>query len=354
MDEPLTSLVTGTSSNPPLATPLTFTGTIRFDNALNLARAAGLSPQTVDPGYDNPYLQSWNLNVQHKVAGDLAIMAGYFGSKGTHLVLRRNINQPIDGVRPYAAVALSSAILPGQPIGNITKIEGTGNSSYNALWTSATQRMARGLQFNATYTWSKSIDYNSLSSGGVIAQNSYDLRDSRGPSDFDARQRFVVSVIYELPFKRNQLIAGWQLSAIVQAQSGNPVNIVSSNSLINGITNTLRPDLAGPIRIVGSVDRWFDTSAFVPVDRFGNLGRNVVTGPTFNNTDLSITKTLALRELASVQFRAECFDLFNHANFGQPGNMVGSPNFGRITSTRFPTGESGSSRQLQFALKFLF
>src|SRR6185295_338742 len=128
-------------------------------------------------------------------------------------------------------------------------------SSYNALCVSATRRMAGGLQFNVAYTWSKSIDSNSLSSGGVIAQNSYDLRNSRGLSDFDARHRVVLSSIYELPFKRHRLLAGWQFSAIVQSQSGNPINIVTSNSLVNGVTNTLRPNVTGPINIVGRVDR---------------------------------------------------------------------------------------------------
>jgi hypothetical protein len=334
--------------------PFAYTGAIRLDNAINIAGATGLAPQTIDGGYNNAYLQSWNLNVQREFAGRLLVMAGYFGSKGTHLVLRRNINQPVSGVRPYAALSASSSIYPGRPVGNITKIESSGNSSYNALWINATQRLTRGLQFNASYTWSKSLDYNSLSSGGVIAQDSYNLRGSRGLSDFDARRRFVVNWIYESPFKSSRLLADWQMSAIVQAQSGNPVNIVTSTSTVNGLSNTLRPDITGPVKMTGRVEQWFDTSVFAPVDRFGNLGRNVIIGPRFNNTDLALTRNIALTENTRVQFRTEVFDLFNHANFGQPGNLAGSPNFGRITSTRFPTGESGSSRQMQFALKLVF
>src|SRR5437867_3509729 len=125
---------------------------------------------------------------------------------------------------------------------------------------------------------------------------------------------------------------------VLQAQSGNPVNIVTTNSTVNGVAGTLRPNVTGPIAIIDSVDRWFDTSAFTPVPRFGNLGRNVVIGPAFNNTDFSILKDTRLHERVRVQFRAEFFDIFNHANFGQPGNGVGSPSFGRITNTRFPTG----------------
>ena len=120
VDQPMTSVVTGTSGNPPLAIPLTVTGTIRFENAIDLAQAAGLAPATVDHGFDNAYVQSWNLNVQREFLASLAVMAGYFGSKGTHLILRRNINQPVNGVRPYPTVCSSaSAILPNAPIGNI-------------------------------------------------------------------------------------------------------------------------------------------------------------------------------------------------------------------------------------------
>jgi hypothetical protein len=353
-DQPMTSVVTGTSANPPLAVPLTFAGPIRFDNAVNLARAAGLAPVTVDHDFNNAYLQSWNLNIQRELTPNLAVMAGYFGSKGTHLILRRNINQPVNGLRPYPALSASSPILPGTALGNITQVESSGNSSYNALWISANQRLARGLQFNTSYTWSKSLDYNSLSSQGVVVQNSYELRGDLGPSDFDARHRFVANAIYELPFRGNQLVEGWQFAAIVQSQSGSPVNIVTSNSTVNGVVNTLRPDVTGPISIIGGVERWFDTSVFTPVVRFGSLGRNVVIGPAFNNVDFSVIKTIRLGDMARAQLRAEFFDLFNHPNFGQPGNVVGTPSFGRITNTRFPTGESGSSRQVQFALKLIF
>ena len=353
-DQPMTSVVTGTSGNPPLAIPLAVTGTIRFENAIDLAQAAGLAPATVDHGFDNAYLQSWNLNVQREFLPGLAVMAGYFGSKGTHLILRRNINQPVDGVRPYPVVSPSSAILPNAPLGNITQAESTGNSSYNALWVSASKTLASGLQINVSYTWSKSLDYNSLSSQGIVVQNSYNLRSDRGLSDFDARHRFVARAIYDLPFQSNRLVKGWQLATVVQVQSGNPVNIVTSNSTVTGVANTLRPNVTGPITIIGSVDRWFDTSVFSPIAGFGNLGRNVVIGPGFDNTDFSIMKNTELGDKIRMQFRVEVFDLFNHANFGPPGNVAGTPGFGRITNTRFPTGESGSSRQIQLGVKLMF
>ena len=354
VDQPITNVVVTTAANPPLANPLAYTGAVSFVSAIGLAQASGLAPTTVDQGFDNAYLQSWNLNVQRELLPGLTVMTGYFGSKATHLTLARNINQPVDGVRPYPFVSSSSEILPGTPLGNITQMESTGNSSYHALWVSATRRIARGFQINASYTSSKSLDYNSLSSQGVVVQNSYNLRGDRGLSDFDARQRLVANAIYDLPFHGNRLASGWQVAAIVVSQTGNPVNILTTNSTVTGMANTLRPDVYGPIAILGNPDRWFDTSVFTSVARFGNLGRNVIIGPGFNNTDFSITKNTQVNERMRVQFRAEIFDLFNHPNFGQPGNVVGSPNFGRITSTRFPTGELGSSRQVQFGIKLLF
>ena len=150
------------------------------------------------------------------------------------------------------------------------------------------------------------------------------------------------------------MVEGWQLGAIVQLQTGNPVNIVTSNATVNGVANTLRPDVNGPVQIIGSVDRWFDTNAFVAVPRFGNLGRNVIIGPGFSNVDFSILKNTKLNEKVTLQFRAEAFDVFNHPSFGQPGRVVGTATFGRITNTRFPTGDSGSSRQIQFAAKLMF
>lgn len=350
-DQPMTSIVIGTTTNPPLAIPLTVSGAIRFDNARELAGPAGLAPQSIAHDFDNAYLQSWNFNVQREVLRNLALSVGYFGSKGTHLISRRNLNQPINGVRPFTRLSQSSPILPGASVGNITQVESAGNSSYNALWVTAAQRLAHGLQFNVSYTWSKSLDYNSFSTGGIIGQDSYNLRGDRGLSDFDARHRFVVNGIYDLPFNGNSFVEGWQLAAIVQLQSGSPVNIITSNSTVNGVANTLRPDVTGPIATIGSVDKWFDTSVFRAVQRFGNLGRNVVIGPGFSNIDFSVVKNMKLSEKYHVQFRAEFFDLFNHPNFGPPGTVVGTPAFGQITSTRFPTGESGSSRQIQFAVK---
>jgi hypothetical protein len=332
---------------------LTATGSIPLTGAIDTVRPAGLAPATVDPNLRNVTLDSWNVNVQRQLTRDLAATVGYFGSRGRHLRISRNINQPIGGVRPFAAISLSSPILPGTPLGNITQVESSGFSSYQGAWVSVTKRLSSGLQFDTSYTWSKSLDTNSLNSSGFAVQNSYDIPNQYGLSDFDARHRFVLSASYTLPFTGHALARGWQVAAVVQSQSGNPVNIVTANASLTATPNSVRPDVTGPIRIVGSVDRWFDPSVFVAVDRFGNLGRNVVIGPAFHNTDLSVVKASRFGRLGS-ELRVDVFNLFNHANFGPPGNIVDSPTFGKISRTRLPTGEAGSSRQIQLAAKLYF
>ena len=403
-DQPVTNLVTGNATNPPFATAVALPAntTTQLSNATAIAvPGATVSPSSSDPGFDNAYVQSWNLNVQREVRPGFGVTIGYFGSKGTHLRLTRNLNQTflnaaLNPVRRFPALSSSSPIAPNLPLLNITFREGTGNSSYNALWVTANKRLSRGLQFNASYTFSKSIDLNSQSSQGVTVQDSYNLQGDRGLSDFDARHRFVISGLYELPFRGNQLKEGWQLSLITQSQTGNPVTLLAGNAgaigaipaaNANSLTGlaTLRPDVTGPITISPTAAQgvigvqYFANSVCDPrpggscpsgsvvvlpvsfvggktIFHFGSQGRNVVIGPGFNNSDFSIIKRTKLSESKIIEFRWEVFDLFNHANFGQPGRtaQVGSTTFGVISNTRFPTGDSGSSRQMQFALKFKF
>ena len=354
VDEPATTAVRDTPGNPPFARPLTATGAISLRNAVGSIQPIRLAPATVDPHLRNASLRSWNVNIQRQLAADLSAMVGYFGSRGANLRISRNINQPVDGVVPFPSVNPSSPIQPGETLGTITQVESSGFSSYNALWMSATKRLSRGMAFDASYTLSKSLDTNSLNSSGFAVQNGYDIAGEYSVSDFDARHRFVISAMYDLPFTGHALTRGWQLATIVQAQSGNPVNIVTSNSTLNGVPNTVRPDLVAPVRIIGSVDRWFDPSSFAAATGFGNLRRNAVLGPSFVNTDLSVVKTVTVGPDHALQLRVDAFDLFNHANFGPPGNVVGSPTFGKISRTRLPTGEGGSSRQIQLVAKLAF
>ena len=353
VDQPGTTAVNGTAGNPPFATPLSATGAIPLSAAVSLTQPIGLAPATVDPGLRNASLRSWNVNLQRQLWGNLAATVGYFGSRGADLRISRNLNQPINGVRPYPTLSATSPIRPGAPLGNITQVESTGFSRYHALSLTASKRLSQGLLFDTSYTWSKSLDTNSLNSSNFNLQDGYDIPNQYGLSDFDARHRFVLSATYQLPFNGSAWTRDWQIATIVQSQSGNPVNIVTSNATLNGVANTVRPDLVAPIRIIGSVDQWFDPASFAAVPRFGNLGRNVVIGPAFHNTDLSVRKLLTMGRYR-LQLRADAFDLFNHPNLGPPGNVVGSPTFGKISRTRLPTGEAGSSRQIQLVAKLSF
>ncbi len=236
-----------------------------------------------------------------------------------------------------------------------------------------------GCSSQGSYTLSKSTDTNSYD-GTLTAQNNLDLANSVGASDFDVRHRVSVNATWELPFHGNRLKDGWQLVVVEQAQTGNPFNIVTNITTITG-TATVRPDLIGALPAINPHPnndtngfpvsyQWFDgqTTRLRSADRgagaparatsrsvfalpynaagvahFGNLGRNVMYGPGFGNTDFSIIKNLKLQGSARAQFRVEIFNLFNQANLGQPGRTatVGSTSFGVISNTRFPTGDSG-------------
>jgi carboxypeptidase family protein/TonB-dependent receptor-like protein len=403
-----TPIITTLNSNPPFVTTFNFTpctpppGTppsasckpLTGFSSLNAdAAAAGANLNgTVDPNFTDGYVQSYNLNIQQEITPSMGLMIGYFGSKGTHLRSLLNLNQP-NPVKPFTAISATSPIDPGLALGPLlNEWVSNGNSNYNALWTTFTRRMARGLQLIANYQWSKSLDYSSQDTfaSSDRPSNSLNVRQDYGPSDFDTRHRFTLSGVYDLPFKSNRLVQGWRLSGILTLQSGNPLNILAGNPAhASGVASftgvaSIRPDVSGPIPVVNQLItsgsnagliQWVapgivcDPTGTCPagsiitlpvsatgVYHFGNLSRNALIGPNFRNVDMSLTKTTKITERFSNEFRVETFDLLNHPNFGNPSvrGAVTSANFGVINATRFPNGDSGSSRQLQFALKFIF
>ena len=249
-------------------------------------------------------------------------------------------------------------------LGNILVYESDGNSSYNALWVTLQKRFSKGLQFNSSYTWSKSIDENSRNVQGLVIQDSYNIKGDRGLSDFDARNRFVFSGIYELPFRGNRFLERWEITLIEQIQSGNPINFHTTNATLTGLSGTVRPNVTGPVSI-GYSPATNSNATFVQYvqnpgvfvnqgNAFGNLGRNVIIGPGFSNLDFAVVKNTKITERLTWQLRADAFDLLNQANFGQPNSTLGSSTFGLISNTRVPPGDFGSSRQLQVAMKLIF
>ena len=413
VDQPVTGVATGLASNPPFALPISIATPQTFAAlpALFNGTPSSVAPIFVNPNFQDANVQSWNLNIQHQVTRTASFMVGYFGNKGTHLENDINANQTsvlgqvgtgLTNVDlPFQRLSASSPFLPNVPLASsITERESGSNSIYNALWVSATQRTSHGVQFNASYTYSHSIDDVSRNNAGIQAQNSNDIFLSRGSSDFDARHRFVANAIYDVPFKGNRLVSGWEIAPVFSWQTGNPFNLVAFNSSsFNGVGNTITLNASAPIKVSGNpLGQWISnpevlsvpctlttTSATVTPTcvpgtlTFGNVGRNSVYGPGFTNMDLSLVKNTKVTEKLNLQFRADAFDVFNHPNYGQPGasggflaaslqplvpvtgNPAAPPNagnqfktFSTITSTRFPAGDSGSSRQIQLALKLQF
>ncbi|MFI5092508.1 MAG: carboxypeptidase regulatory-like domain-containing protein [Candidatus Acidiferrum sp.] len=383
--DPTTNIVTGLSSNPLFALPISAssaTSSITLENPSAAITGVSLGPSAINSSFQDMYAQDWNLTVQRQITSSLGVEVAYVGLKATHLQLTQNINQPFvtgdvyGSTRPFPSLPLTSAVIPAQcappnpvcPFGNINQVNTGGNSNYNALWATVNKHFSHGFELLGSYTYSKSLDYNSLSTGeSYVIQNAYNPRGDYGPSEFDARHRFVLSGFYQLPFKANRLVQGWQLGIVTQAQSGNPLNPTLAIGPGPGISLTVRPDVTGPIQTTGNPSQWFVNKAVfvspciaavppatLPTCHPGNLGRDSIIGPKFVNTDFSVTKDTKINERFTLQFRSEMFDVFNHPNFGNPVLTTTSSSFGKILSTRFPTGDFGSSRQIQFALKLLF
>ncbi|HEX4067115.1 MAG TPA: carboxypeptidase regulatory-like domain-containing protein [Acidobacteriaceae bacterium] len=377
-DEPVSDAVTGLAGNPPNANPVSETGTLPVSTLYSTAAASGLAPAAINPKLSNAYTESYNLNLQQQIGWGALFEIGYIGSEGKHLRIERNLNQFIyssTGVasRPYAKLSATSAIRPGSALGNIGYVDSDSLSDYNALWFTVRKALSHGIELNSTYTWSKSMDLNSLGSqGGYTLQNNFNPKGDYGLSDFDARNHFVFSGTWNLPFKGNRLVNGWLLANITQLQSGNPLN-VTTTSTYNGVANTIRPTLIGPystgrgpILANGNVKFINGTacatitagcSFYAQPTGFGTLHRNALTGPGFEDTDLSLEKTTAITEKTAFVLRIDAFDLLNHVNFANPtlsATGASTSTFGQISATRTAVGDAGSSRQLQFAARFTF
>ena len=379
-NQPETNLVTGLASNPPFSTPVSInhsapSPTLTMQNAFSQAAAAGsVSPYNVTPNFKDPQMQSYNLMIQHQLSNTMGFQIGYVGSKGTHLQMYPNENQPVGGAPRFAKLSATSPIDPGKPLGTLLTSASIGNSNYNALWSTLNKNFGANLQFSTSYTWSKSLDYNSYnlaSTAYSTPQNSYDPRGDYGPSDFDVRDRWVFSGVYTAPFKGNRLDRGWVFSTITSLQTGNPFT-VHTTLANNGIAGLTRPNVNGAahyeylragnnVQYIPAAICNAPASGCVwssPGAGFGNERRGEYTGPGFEDVDLAVEKDTNITERVSFQLRTDAFNIINHPNFGQPastftpGGSAGT--FGQLTTTRFPVGDFGSSRQLQVSGKIVF
>jgi hypothetical protein len=340
---------------------------------------------TVENGMRPPYSQNWNFALQQALEWGLLLDARYIGNKGTRLPRMLEANPALFGPGATANNAdrrRAYANCRGEDgpcdFASVGLISNQTNSTYHAFQTALSRRFRGGLAFLGSYTLSKTLDYVSSFNvagsaprlvGGEndLAQDPFNLKAERGLSLFDARHRFVFSGSYEIPAPPGAgaavrgLLGGWQLNTIANFASGTPFTVYDSANVslqgsapqITGFFSS-RPDaVANPNTGPRTVEQWMSRAAFRRLDpqkeagRFGSAGRNTVRGPGIANVDVSLLKTIPLRERARLQFRAECFNVANAANFGLPENDIASPNFGRILS-------AGSPRLMQFGLKLLF
>lgn len=358
----------GIHANPAGSDPV-FTQTV---NGVNIVAGQPIFPSVstpanvgafgVSPDFRTPYVQNYNLNIQQQLGSKAVLQVGYVGSKGTKLSLLRSVNPVVNGTR------LLSSQYP--TLGAINILESIANSNYNSLQTQL--RLTRWKNFSATmnYTLGKALD-NGSNVRNAIPANSFDLKREYGPASFDIRHTFTGFVTYDVPSftsKLPRLTKGWQLNALFTAHTGEPLDLLSGTNRSGSLDNRDRVDVVGDAfsgvaaraTPFGSVP-FFNPSAFraAAAGTWGNIGRDAIYGPGFGSVDLSIFKDTPITERIKVQLRAEIFNIFDRANFANPGtNLNSAATFGLITNTR--NGSSapgigfGEPRNMQLAIKLLW
>jgi hypothetical protein len=356
--------------------PASFSGTIQAQN-INFR-----------PGQ----VQQFNVNVEHQVPGDVVLTVGYAGARSSHILIdgnNLNVNTPTACAGGPAAVAgyllgcgPGGAFLPQPPqfanfpFSTIANITDQGSAHYNSLQVKAeTKNAHNGLYALISYTYSRSYDDGFADGvGSSIGATYYPLPNWNkldwALSQINLNQNFTASILYDLPFgngKRfgsnwnhttNALLGGWTLNLIEHISSGFPIFVVDGNNgsgvnFQNNGNSFIRPNqICDPTTgFHQSVGEWFNTACFSApgAGQLGNAGRTPVNGPNFINTDFSVIKRFALKENMGIDFRAEIFNLFNHAQFGLPASDFNAAStFGKINST------VNGPRLVQFGLKFTF
>ena len=330
-----------------------------------LADTTGIiSPRAQDRRRKDTYVSEWGLSVQQALPSEFVGTISYIGSKGTHLLTLSEVNvvDPLTGTRPYPEF--------GQ-----TDWRGTrNNSAYEALSVAVKRSFSRGLLLSVNYTWSHEIDDGSNGSGdgdSLTPQNVACQPCERASGAFDARHVVNANAVYELPFGvgkpyLNQpgvvrdVFGSWQVSTLVIAHTGFPVNVTvdrSSSAVPDGNTNNQRPDLVPgvPLYLPGGE---FNIAAFaVPAPgTFGDAPRNLLRGPGLWQADLALGKHIPVTERVQLQFRAEAFNIFNRPQYAAPlSDISNAVTFGQILSTvnTGPVG-TGTPRQMQFMLRAQF
>jgi hypothetical protein len=346
------------------------------------------SVNALAPNFRPAMVQQFSLNTQVEVHQGWLLDIGYVGARGTRLQRFRSLNQaldaspshPINGVTSDTLANIGLRVpIPGIGPDTLREMESEGSSWYNGLEVSLTERLTHGLQFLASYTFSKTLDTDGADINSTSANNALTLGDQDSPkqrwgrASFDRSHRFVFSATWNLPSPsaglERAVLGGWEVSAVVTIQSGSALTISDTNANnVFGISED-RAQLSGTCsksQLVkgGSVESklggYFNAACFTspPIigadgigTAFGNSGTGIVDGPGQANLDLSLSKTVTVKwpiENSSFQFRAESFNTLNHPQFANPDTNFTSPTFGVINSTAV------NPRVIQLALKFAF
>ena len=361
------------------------------------AALTALSIRAVQPDWKDPYMQHWNLDLQHQFGkdGKTVVTAGYFGSKGTHLIGTYELNEVPAG-RALASLCASGAsttptipcqnpgaaftstansaildqIRPFRGYRSIAIITPQFNSNYNALQISAQRRFAGASQIQLAYTWAKNLTDNQTDRS-TAPQNSYNNKGDYGRATLDRRHVFTINYVYELPFYSQQngftgkLLGGWQMSGIVALRTGIPFTPATSSfdpaglGFVPALVAGGRPNvLCDPnANAPHTLQQYFNTACFQAnptvtttgvTNVIGNGGRGAINGPPTTRFDFSMMKNFRIRESMQLQLRAEAFNIFNHTNFQTfASTNVTSAVFGQISVVRDP-------RTIQLGAKFIF
>lgn len=309
---------------------------------------------TLGPAYTRArmgYDQHWNFGIQQQLMANTVLEVDYVGNKGTHLAGTTAINNPPAG---------SGAIQARRPYpryGTINYFSQDVSSIYHALQAKLEKRLSGGAWYVVSYTFSKSIQ---RANAPAVGQNTV---WERALTDFDIPHNVAVSFGYELPFGRgkrllsnaggiaNAILGGWQTQGILVVRSGRPFTPIIGTDRANTGVGNQRPNRMGSGKLDHpTVEKWFDTSAFVLPAQFtyGNSGANILREDRFKSFDFSIFKQFRITEGSQLQFRAEAFNVTNTPSFAIPITTIDATNTGRVTST------FSSPRQIQFALKYNF
>ena len=345
--------------------------------ALDPANSPALVPGSfeIDPPW--PMASQWNFNIQNQLPGNVLWEIGYFGTKGTHIIRRYNLNYAVPGPgTPLSRRIWPSVKFPGTDLDVgldfLHNFRNNSNSNYHAMQTKLEKRYGSGFSFLLSYTWSKAIGDYSFIPGedrGIGAnwgvQNALDLAAERSLLNQHVAHRAVVSYLYDLPFGRgktygsgwskavNALLGGWTIGGINSFITGFPMNLsVRGNPSGTGGFNLDRPNVVGEWRIPRSErgpDRWFNTDAFARNDpyTFGNAGRNILEAPGTIKFDLALHKNFQFNERIRMQFRGEAFNAFNTPIFDGPNLQVGNRNLGVIS-------RAAPGRVMQLGFKLIF